>query len=126
MMQPLLNIENCHRSPSGTFIRIFGKEKPPHELHKFSMDKFVMKEVAYHIYTRLSIGLHRRKNGPWPTLPFRIGLYEIHALKDADTEARDLKKFGFGTKSFNPYDPHCICQKHCAKEYYPSIHEACH
>ena len=47
-------------------------------------------------------------------------------MKDVDVEAEDLNKFGFSTKSFNPYDPHCICKNHCVKVYFPSVHGACH
>lgn len=67
-----------------------------------------------------------RKKASWLTLPLRIWLYKIFTLKDTDVEAEDLKKFGFGTKSFNPYDPHYICNNHYVKVYYPWIHEACH
>ena len=47
-------------------------------------------------------------------------------MKDVDAKVKDLEKFEFGTKDFNPYDPHCICKNHCAKVYYPWIYEACH
>ncbi len=40
-------------------------------------------------------------------------------MKYADVEAEDLKKFGFNTNNFDPYDPHYICKNHCAKVYYP-------
>ena len=50
---------------------------------------------------------------PWPTLPLWIRLYEINSLKDADVEAKDIVKFDFSTKDFNPYDPHGICEDHC-------------
>jgi len=125
-MQAFLNIENWYAPLDVTFIRMFGMENPLHELLMFSTDKLVMQEVAYHISTGLSAGLHRRKKAPWPTLSFWIGFYETHTLKDVDVEAKELKKFLFGTKSFNLYYPHCICKSHCAKVYYPSIHGACH
>ena len=47
-------------------------------------------------------------------------------MKDADAEAKDLEKFKFTTKDFNPYDPHYICKNHYVKVYYPWIHRACH
>jgi len=84
MMQALLNIAYWYASPGGTFIRIFGAKKPPHELLRFSTDRLVTQEVAYHISTGLSARLHRRKKAPWPTLPLWVGLYEIRTLKDAD------------------------------------------
>jgi len=54
-MYGLLNVAEKYASPSGTFIRMFGKEKPPYELLRFSTDKLVMKEAAYDI----SIGLSK-------------------------------------------------------------------
>ncbi len=126
VMQELLNIAYWYASPGGTFIRIFGSEKPPHELPRFSTQKMVMQEVTYHISTGLSIGLHRRKKTPWPTLPLQIGLYKIRTLKDADAKVKELKKFGFSTKNFNMYDAHCTCKNHCVKVYQPWIDEACH
>lgn len=49
-------------------------------------------------------------------------MYEINKLKDADAEAKEIVKFEFGAKDFNPYDPHGISKNHCAKVYYPLIH----
>jgi len=108
LMHALLKIAYCYASPSGTFIRMFGEEKPRHVLPRFSTDKLVMQEVSYHISIGLLVGIHMRKKAPWPTLPLRIGLYEIQSLKDVDAKVEDLKKFEFGTNDFNPYDPHCI------------------
>lgn len=125
-MQALLNIADWYASLGGTFIRMFGMEKPLHELPRFATDKLVIQEVAYHISTGLLATLHMRKKTPWSTLPLRIGLYEIRTLKDANVETKDLKKFGFDTKSFNPYDPHCICKNHCVKVYFPWVHGACY
>lgn len=105
---------------------MFGMEKPPHELPRFSIDKLIMKEVAYHISTVLSTRIHNRNKEPWPTLPLRTELYEIRTLIDVDVEISDLENFGFATKSFNPYDPHCICKNHCVKFCYTWIHGACH
>ena len=87
---------------------MLGGEKPLHDLPRFSMDKLVMQEVAYHISTWLPKILHRRKKAPWPTLPLWIGLYGICILKDVNVEAKVFRKFGFSTKSFNLYDPHYI------------------
>jgi len=67
-----------------------------------------MQEVAYHISTRLLARMHKRKKESWPTLPLQIGLYEICILKDVDVKTEELKKFGFGTKIFNLYDPNYI------------------
>jgi len=125
-MQTLINIADWHASPDNTFIRMFGEEKPLHVLPRFATDKFLIQEVAYHISTRLSTRIHKRKKAPWPSLLLWIGLYEIQSLKDADAEAKDIKKFEFFTKIFNPYDPHCICMNHCVKVYYPWIHGPCH
>lgn len=47
-------------------------------------------------------------------------------MKDEDVEAKELKRFEFSAKSFNPYDPHCICKNYYEKVYYPWIHGACH
>lgn len=125
-MQTLLNIAGWYASPDGTFIRMFDLEKPLDELPRFTTDKLVMQEVSYHISIGLSTRLHRRSKTPCPTIPLWIGLYEIRILEDAYVETEDLKKFGFGTKNFNLYDPHYICKNHYAKVYYPWIHEACH
>lgn len=125
-MEALLNIIDWYSSPSDTFIRMFGRDKPPRILPRFTMEKLVMQEVRYHISTRLSARLHRRKNAPWPALPLRIGLYDIKSLKDVDGEAKEIEKYEFGTKDYNPYDPHDIFMKHYVKVYYPWVHGACH
>ena len=101
---------------------MFGGEKPLHVLPRFSTDKLVMQEISYHPSTGLSATLHRRKKAPWPALLLWIRLYEIKSLKDADVEAKEILKFMFGTKAFNPYDPHVICKNHYGKVYYPWIH----
>lgn len=125
-IQEFLNIIDSYASPNGTFIRIFGMEKLLHELPSFSMNKLVMKGDAYHISIGLLAALHRRKKAPWPTLLLRTGLYKICTFKDGDVETNDLNKFGFDTKSFNPYDPHCMCKNHCVKVYFQWVHKACH
>jgi len=125
-MEALLNISYWYASPSGNFIGMFGGEKPPHVLPRFSTDNLVMQEVSYHIYIVLSTRLHKTKKAPWSDLPLRNGLCEIKSLKDEDVEAKDLKKFEFGTEDYNPYNPHYICKNHCAKVYCPWIHGTFH
>lgn len=63
---------------------------------------------------------------PWPALPLWPRLYEMKRLKDVDVEAKEILKFEFGTKDFNLYDPHGIFKNHCAKFYYPWIHNTFH
>ena len=46
------------------------------------------------------------------TLPLHNKLYEIKKLKDVYVEPKDIVKFNFSTKEFNPYDPHIICKDH--------------
>lgn len=101
-MHALLNIADWYASPSATFIKMFGMEKHIHELPRFSTDKMVMQEFAYHIPIGLPRRLHMRKKAPWPTIPLWIGLYEIHTFKDVDAKVEDLMKFGFKTKILNP------------------------
>jgi len=122
----LLNIANCYTSLEGTFIKMYNMEKDLHVLSRFSTDKLVMQEVSYHISIGLSAGLHKKKKAPWLTLPMQIGFYTIKSLKEPDVEVNDFKNFKFGTKSFNPYDPHGLCRDHYARLYYPQIHEVCH
>ena len=93
---------------------------------KFSMHNLVMQEVVYHISIRLSAILHREKKEPWPTLLLQIGLYEIKNLKHSEAETLLLKRFTFGARSFNPYDPRFLVKDHYARVYYPWIHGACH
>lgn len=62
---------------------------------KFTIDKLVMQEVAYHISSGLSIGLHMKKKEPWPIIHLRIGLYAIRSLKEVDVEVEKIKKFKF-------------------------------
>ena len=47
-------------------------------------------------------------------------------MKEANAEAKNCKKFKFSIKSFDPYDPHCLCRDHYARVYYSWIHGACH
>ena len=103
-MEALIDIEDWYASPLGTFIRMYIAEKLPHVLLKFSMDKLVMQEVSYHISIGFSARLHMKKKAPWPTLPFRIGLYEIWNLKHVEVEMEEFNRFTFDTRSFNQYD----------------------
>lgn len=74
VMEGILNIADWYASPSGTFIRVFGKEKPSHILPRYAMNKLVMQEVSYQIFIALSTRLHRKKKESWPTLPLWIKL----------------------------------------------------
>ena len=69
---------------------MFGGEKPLHVLPRYATNKLVMQEVSYHLATRLSATLHRKKKSPWPTLPLKIGLYEIKNLKVMDDEGKEI------------------------------------
>lgn len=73
-MEALLNIADWYASPEGTFIRMYNKEKALNVLPRFSKDKLVMQEVAYHISTGFLAALHKKKKAPWPKFPMRIGL----------------------------------------------------
>jgi len=72
------------------------------------------------------VRLHRKKKAPWPALPLWIELYEIHNIKHAKAETEEFKRFTFGTRIFNPYDPHCLVKDHYARVWFPWIHGACH
>ena len=85
-MEAVIDIADWYALLSGTFIWMYSAEKPPHVFSKFSIDKLVMQEVSYHISACLSARLHRKKKAPWPTLPLRIGLYEIQNLKHANVK----------------------------------------
>ena len=74
---------------------MFNVKKPPHVLPKFSLDVLFIQEVAYHIASRLTVRLQWKKKVPWPTLPLRIGLYEIQSIKQADVEVKQMKKYPF-------------------------------
>jgi len=100
-MEVIEDIVDWHALPGGTFIRVFGREKPLHVLSRHATDKLVMQEVSYHLATVLSTMLHRKKKPPWPTLPLHIRLYEIKNLKFADTEGKEIVRFEFGTRDFN-------------------------
>ena len=125
-MQELLNIVDWYGSLSGTFIMIFGGEKPLHVLPRYVTDKLIMQEISYHLSIGLLIVLHRKNKAPWSALPFWIRLYEIKSLKDVYAKTKDIVKFEFNTKSFNPYEPHGICKDHPERVYFPWIHEVYH
>lgn len=71
VMEVILNIVYWYASPNGTFIIVFGGEKPLHVLLMYVTDKL----VSYHLSTGLSAGLHRKKKVPWLTRPLWIRLY---------------------------------------------------
>lgn len=93
---------------------------------KVSMDKLIIQEVSYNISIGLSTRLHRKKKAPYPTLSLQIGLYEIWNHKHVDAKMEEFKRFNFGTRSFNPYDPHWFVKDHYARVQFPWIHGACH
>ena len=101
VMEALIDIADWYASLFGTFIRMYSVKKPLHVLSKFSLDKIVMQEVAYHISARLSDRLHRKKKAPWPALALWIGFYEIHTFKHADVEVEEMKKYPFDARSYN-------------------------
>lgn len=101
VMEAIRNIAYWYASPSGTFIRMYSVEKPPHVLLKLSLDIFVMEEVAYHILSRLIARLHRKKKAPWPTLPLRIQLYKIFSFKHENVEAEKMNKYPFDLRSYS-------------------------
>ena len=111
-MEALIGIADWYASPSSTFIRMFSVEKPLNVIHKFALYVLVMEELAYHISAGLTTRLQRKKKAPWPTLPLRIGLYEIQSIKQADVKAELMKKYPFNLRSYNLYDPHCIVKDH--------------
>jgi len=68
-METTMNIVAWYASLGGTFIRVYGREKPLHVLPSYATDKFFIQEVSYHLSTGLSAAIHRKKKAPWPTLP---------------------------------------------------------
>jgi len=77
VIEELVDIADCYASPLATFIRMYGVENDLHVLSNFSMDKFVMQEVLYHISRGLLVRVHRKKEEHWSTLPLLIRFYEI-------------------------------------------------
>ena len=69
VMEVILNIVDWYASLSGTFIRVFGGEKPPHVLPMYATDKLVMQEISYHLSMGLFIGLHRNKKASLHAFP---------------------------------------------------------
>lgn len=41
-MEALIDIVDCYASTGGTFIKLFGREKPLHVLPRFSTDNLMM------------------------------------------------------------------------------------
>jgi len=60
-MEEMIDITDWYASPSKNFIWVYSAEKPSHVLPKFSLEKLIMPEVAYHILLGLSDRLHRKK-----------------------------------------------------------------
>lgn len=126
IMEVMLDITNWYASPDGTFISMYIMDKASHAFLRFSIDKLIMEEVAYHISIGLLARLDRNKKASWPILPMWIGLYVIGSLKEADAKVEDFNKFKFDTKSLNLYGPHGFYRDHSVRVYYSWIHGACH
>lgn len=125
-MEVIVNIAYWYASPGGAFIRMFRGEKPLHVLPWYDTDKLIMQEVSEHLAIGLSARLHRNNKAPWPCLPLRIILYEIKSSKDAHYESKDITKFEFNTKDFNPCDPHSIFKDQCTRVYFCCINMKFH
>jgi len=126
VMEVIVDIAYWFVSPSGTFIRFFGREKPLHILPWYAIDKLIMQEVSYHLATGFLVALHKKKKAPWPTLHLKIRLYEIKNLKVIYVEAKEIMRFEFGTKDFNLFHSHNICKDHCTRVYFLWISGAFH
>ncbi len=74
---------------------MFSVENPMYVLPKFSLDVIVMQELAYHSSIGLTDRIQWKNKAPWPTLPLRIGLYEIRSIKKANVEVEQMKKYSF-------------------------------
>ena len=85
-MKAVVKIADRFASQDGTFLRVFDSKKSPHIFPRYSTENLVIQEVSYNLSIRLSTTLHKKKKAPWPTLPMKIGLYEIKNLKFVDTE----------------------------------------
>ena len=80
-MDAIIEIADWYSSPGGTFLRVFSEEKPPYVLPRCATNKLVIQEVSYHLTKGLSVALHKKNKGPWPTLPMKKELYDIKNLK---------------------------------------------
>lgn len=63
-METIMDIAYWYASPSGTYLRVFGGEKPPHFLPMYATDKIVMQEVSYQLAIGLLVALHMNKKAP--------------------------------------------------------------
>ena len=68
-MEAISELANWFPLPDGTYLRVFGGNKPPHQLPRYANDKMIMEDVDYHISVGFSGVLQRKKKAPWPTLP---------------------------------------------------------
>ena len=98
-MEVIVSITYWYASPIGTFVRVFGGEKPSHFLPRYPIDRLIMQEVSYHLSIGFLIGLYRKKKVQWLTPIFWIKLYDIKSLKDANTQAKEIVGFKLGTIS---------------------------
>lgn len=124
-MEAIVDITDWYASLGGTFIRVFGREKPLHVLPRYATNKLIMQEMSYHLATGLSPALHKKKKAPRPTIPLQIGLNEIKRLKVAYAKAKEIVIFELDT-DFNLYDPHSICKVNFMRFYSPWIDEEFH
>lgn len=118
VMEVVLELEDWFASLECTFLREFGGHKSPHLLPRYATNKLVMQEVAYHLSTRLSRLLHRKKKAPWLVLSLQIGLYEIENLKVADTKGKEIDKFAFVHLDLNLYNHKNVCKEHCVRIHF--------
>lgn len=112
-MEEVSEIPNWFSSPNITFLGVFSIQKLLYLFPRYATDKIVMQEVSYHLSTRLSAALHRKKKAPWPTFLMQIGLYDIKNIKVMYTKGKAIDIFSFGTLDFNMYDPHGIFKDKC-------------
>lgn len=104
-MEAIREILDWFSSLNGTFLRVFSGEKLLHVFPRYSIDKLIMQEVSYHLTIGLSASLHKKKKAPWPTIPMKIGLYEMKNLKVVDIEGKAIEMFSFSTRDFNHMSP---------------------
>lgn len=61
-----------------SYIRVYGYHDSPHTLPTFIPNRFVLKEISYHI---VSIGITRvlkdNRKSLWPSFPIQIGPYKL-------------------------------------------------
>lgn len=122
-MQVIVKIVDWYASHGGTFIEVFWQK----ETSTYSMKlRYRQSGHVRGLISPLHMVISRtalEEEISWPTLPLRIRLCKIKSLKDAYAKDQEILNFNFGRKVFNLYDPHNICENHCAKVYSPWIHE---